>query len=118
MERRRLRSRMLLLLTVWCSWGLSLSRLPALPEEPQEAGQQTDQKVPATAPGIIKTQTNLVLVDAIATDKKGNYIRDLEAKDFHVYEDSKEQKIVSFSRTADPAGPSASDQKRYLVLLF
>ena len=114
MERRRLKLTVLFLLVIWCSWGIGPSRVPALPGAPQQANQQT----PATAPGIIKAQTNLVLVDAIATDKKGNYVRDLEAKDFHVYEDSKEQKISSFTRTSDVNRPNAPDQKRYLVLLF
>src|SRR4249920_1604232 len=113
MEWRRLKLT-LSFLVIWCLWGIGPSRIPALPEDPQQA----NQKAPTTAPGIIKTQANLVLVDAIATDKKGNYIHDLEAKDFHVYEDSKEQKISSFTRTSDANGPSAPDQKRYLVLLF
>jgi VWFA-related protein len=87
--------------------------MAALPEDPQSS-----QQTPPTAPGIIKAQTNLVLVDAIATDKKGNYVRDLDLKDFRVYEDNKEQKIVSFSRMSEVQGPTAPDQKRYLVLLF
>src|SRR5205085_2103468 len=90
-----------------------VSRMGAFPEDPQSA-----QQTPATAPGIIKAQTNLVLVDAIATDKKGNYIRNLEAGDFRVYEDNKERKIVSFSRMSDVPRPAAPDQKHYLVLLF
>ena len=73
MERRRLKLTVLFLLVIWCSWGIGPSRVPALPGAPQQANQQT----PATAPGIIKAQTNLVLVDAIATDKKGNYVREI-----------------------------------------
>ena len=51
------------------------------------------------------------------TDKKGNYIRDLTAKDFRVWDDNKEQRITSFSMGDDPAAPDYS-QKRYLVLFF
>jgi hypothetical protein len=40
---------------------------------------------------VIRTETKLVLVDTVVTDKKGNYIHDLEAKDFKVWEDNKEQ---------------------------
>jgi hypothetical protein len=32
----------------------------------------------------IRTETRLVLVDTVVTDKKGNYIRDLAQKDFKV----------------------------------
>ena len=36
-------------------------------------------------------------MDAVVTDKKGAYVHDLEAKDFKVWEDNKEQQIKSFS---------------------
>jgi VWFA-related protein len=67
--------------------------------------------------GVIRTETKLVLVDTVVTDKKGNYVRDLTAKEFKVWEDGKEQTIKSFASESDPAsGPNS--QKRYLVLLF
>src|SRR5581483_8755192 len=69
-------------------------------------------------PGVvIQTETRLVLVDSVVTDKKGEYIRDLAMKDFRVWEDNKEQTIKSFSFEGDPASPSAN-QKHYLVLFF
>lgn len=69
-------------------------------------------------PGVvIQTESRLVLVDSIVTDKKGEYVRDLTMKDFRVWEDNKEQIIKSFSFEADPASPSAN-QKHYLVLFF
>jgi VWFA-related protein len=73
---------------------------------------------PAADPGsVIRTETRVVLVDAVATDKKGGYVRDLTAKDFKVWEDGKEQKVTSFYFGADPSAPQHS-QKRYLVLFF
>jgi VWFA-related protein len=66
--------------------------------------------------GVIRTETKLVLVDTVVTDKKGNYVRDLTAKEFKVWEDGKEQTIKSFSSESDPA--SGPNQKHYLVLLF
>jgi len=66
--------------------------------------------------GVIRTDTKLVLVDSVVTDKKGNYIRDLTAKEFKVFEDGKEQAIKSFSSESDPA--SGPNRKHYLVLLF
>lgn len=81
------------------------------------AAQNPPAQAPATAPGVIKAEANLVLVDVIAMDKKGSYVDDLEAKDFHVFEDDKEQPITSFSRSSE-AGPSGPGQRRYLVLFF
>jgi VWFA-related protein len=75
------------------------------------------QQPPADSGAVIKTETKLVLVDAVVTDKKGGYVRDLTAKDFKVSEDKKEQNIKTFSFEADPNSPTAS-QKRYLVLFF
>src|SRR5579884_3645469 len=75
---------------------------------------------PAKAPdsgAVIRTESKLVLVDAIVTDKKGNIVRDLEAKDFRVSEDGKEQMITSFSFEADPTSPAYSE-KRNTILFF
>ena len=65
----------------------------------------------------IKVETRVVLVDAVVTDKKGNYIRDLSGNDFKLWEDGKEQAVTSFTRedaNPDPANP----HKHYLVLFF
>ena len=64
----------------------------------QQAATPADQTV-------IRTETRVVLVDAVVTDKKGNYVRDLTAKDFRVWEDNKEQPVTSFSFEADAASP-------------
>src|SRR5205085_2340186 len=58
-------------------------------------------------------ETKLVLVDVVVTDKKGNYIRDLSAKDFRVWEDKTEQTVKSFSHEA--GGPT---QNQYAVFFF
>ena len=69
------------------------------------------------SPGVIKAESNVVLIDVVATDKKGNYIRDLKKKDFHVYEDDAEQPVSSFSREAE-VQPGAPEHRHYLVLFF
>ena len=74
-------------------------------------------QAPADSGAVIRTETKLVLVDAVVTDKKGDYVHDLEAKDFKVWEDNKEQQIKSFSFEAGTASPS-NPQKHYLVLFF
>ena len=65
---------------------------------------------------VIRSDTRLVLVDTVVTDKKGNYVRDLTQKDFKVYEDNKEQPITTFSFESGPNGPDG--RKHYLVLFF
>src|SRR5262249_17010438 len=85
------------------------------PAQPQPPAQQQEQPV-ATAP-TIHVESRTVLVDAVVTDKKGNYLHDLQQKDFRVFEDNKERPITSFSFGSDPAAPAGS-QKRYVVLFF
>lgn len=98
-----------------CCWlGQTAAQAPAAPL----GGQQADSQAVPTAPGVIRAETNLVLVDVIAMDKKGNYVRDLEAKEFHVLEDDKEQTISSFSRVSESGGAQGPAQPRYLVLFF
>ena len=70
---------------------------------------------PAGEP-TIRTETRLVLVDVVVTDKKGNYVSDLALKDFKVWEDNKEQSLKTFQFGADPS--AANNQKRYMVLFF
>ncbi|HET7107227.1 MAG TPA: VWA domain-containing protein, partial [Candidatus Acidoferrum sp.] len=83
---------------------------PAKPEAPAQ------QQPMATSP-VIRTESRVVLVDAVVTDKKGNYVHDLTQKDFKVYEDGKEQGVTSFSFGNDPSGP-VNAQKHYMILFF
>jgi VWFA-related protein len=83
---------------------------PAKPEAP--ALQQ-----PIATAQVIRAESRVVLVDAVVTDKKGNYVHDLTQKDFKVYEDSKEQAVTSFSFGSDPLGP-VNAQKHYMILFF
>src|SRR5580658_1385343 len=81
------------------------------------AQQAQPDQAPADSGLLIQTETKQVLVDAVVMDKKGNYVTDLKAKDFHVQEDGKDQAIKSFSFEADPAN-GGSGRTHYLVLLF
>jgi VWFA-related protein len=74
--------------------------------------------VVATSPQVIKAEANLVVVDVVATDKKGGYIKDLEMKEFQVFEDNQQQEITSFSRPVEAQGPQRPSQPRYIVLFF
>jgi Ca-activated chloride channel homolog len=44
----------------------------------------------------IKLRADLVAIDVTATDKDGNFIRDLKAEDFVIYEDNEIQKVDFF----------------------
>jgi VWFA-related protein len=95
--------------------GASAQEKPKEPE-PAPAAQAGGDVVASSV--VIKKESRLVLVDAVVTDKKGKYVRDLAQNDFRVYEDNKEQGLTSFSTgTAETPGPN-SNQKHYLVLFF
>jgi len=90
----------------------SLSRAQSSPPPPPAQDAPVQQ-----SPVVIKTESKLVLVDAVVTDKKGNYVRDLAQTDFKVFEDNKEQSISTFSTGAD-AATQPNGQKHYLILFF
>jgi len=88
---------------------LSLS-VPATAQAPTPSANQQ-------AGTEIKVESRLVLVDAVVTDKKGNYVHGLTRDDFNVFEDNKKQRVASFSFGADTT-IQPQEQKRYLILFF
>jgi VWFA-related protein len=74
------------------------------------------QAPPADATPVIRSESRLVIVDTVVTDKKGAYVHDLTQKDFRVFEDGKEQTIKNFTSEADAA--QSQSQRHYLVLFF
>ncbi len=68
---------------------------------------------------VIQTETRLVIVDTIVTGKHNERIADLTKRDFHVWEDGKEQPLQTFSfeGMSGPSGPAASEPQR-LILFF
>ena len=91
------------------SFGVALAH-----QAPQDPPQQPSSQ--AAAPPI-KAESRAVRVDVVVTDKKGNYVHDLKADDFKVYEDNKQQPVTNFSFGADPNAAAASG-RHYLVLFF
>jgi VWFA-related protein len=96
---------------------LALAAVPLSAAALFAQAQTQDQSKPIDSGAVIKTETRLVVLDAVVTDKKENYVKDLNKKDFKVYEDGKEQSITTFSFEADPASPR-NGQKHYLTLFF
>lgn len=85
----------------------------------------------APAEPRFRVTTDLVQVDAVVTDSKGNHIRDLEAADFRILEDGKPRTITNFSWIAGSAGvravqvsgaapgnPERQEISRSMVFLF
>ncbi|HKD06997.1 MAG TPA: VWA domain-containing protein [Bryobacteraceae bacterium] len=62
----------------------------------------------------LRSQTREVVVDVVVRDSHGQYVRDLSARDFRIWEDNHEQQIASIER-AKTGGASADS---YLILLF
>src|SRR2546423_15424940 len=58
--------------------------------------QQAPAAQPAQAKQAIRATTELVLVNVVARDKKGNLVRDLKREDFSVLEDGQKQQLSSF----------------------
>ena len=83
---------------------------------PTAAYAQQSAETPNNAAVTIRTESRLVLVDVVVTDKKGGYVEDLTQKDFRVWQDDQEQKVASFSFGQSASSPDA--QKRHLVLFF
>ena len=53
--------------------------------------QQEQQDLPA-----FRVESNVILVDLIATDKEGNFISDLRPEEVEIFEDRKKQRVVFF----------------------
>jgi len=64
------------------------------PKKP--AGEKPDDNF------TLAVEIELVNLDVVVTDKKGNFIPNLTAKNFRVFEDKVEQKVTNFSPTNAP----------------
>lgn len=95
------------------------AQAPGATQSPGLAGAPSSQAA-SSAPSrqnssAIRVNTDLVLVNVVARDKKGNLIRDLKKEDFTVFEDNKKQDIATFDfenvdelQTAGNAGPTVN----------
>src|SRR6266704_1761459 len=62
-------------------------------QPPQPQAQQDTRREVYESATVLKTITRLVVVDVVATDKKGDAAFGLERSDFTLLEDGKEQEI-------------------------
>jgi VWFA-related protein len=95
---------------------LSLSGFPQQPK-PQKQSPQTQstnqQPKSPSEDDVVRISTNLVQVDPIVTDSKGQQVTDLRADEVQILEDGKPQKITNFAyialeatQASQPAGPA------------
>ena len=102
---RNLASPSLTLRVLTCFVAASLCFGPALAQSQQGAQQQKQ----ADDEEVVKVRSHLVNVDVSVKDRKGNYVNDLKADDFTVYENGVRQKIEFFNPPlAGDAAPPAS----------
>src|SRR5499427_9144057 len=76
---------------------LAIGALLLQPAIPLSAQQAQQSPAPASAnQGPIRVTTELVLVNVVVRDKKGNLVHDLKKEDFTLLEDGKKQEISTF----------------------
>jgi VWFA-related protein len=122
--------------SIFTAAGLLLQATPVLAHQTGQSGASESR---------IQVTSELVLVNVVAHDKKGNLVRDLKKGDFTVFEDGKKQEISTFDfenvdelatasaaeatvsgaagpgtllRSAKKAAPSLDARDRRLILLF
>src|SRR2546429_9612929 len=74
-------------LSFFAAGGLLWQAPPVLAQQTGQAGANESR---------IQVTSELVLVNVVANDKKGNLVRDLKKGDFTVFEDGKKQEISPF----------------------
>ncbi len=74
--------------------------VPNSPPQPPAANDLSGSVPTASADNEgkleFRTETILVQIPIVITDKSGNHIRNLQKADFHIYENGKEQKLATF----------------------
>jgi VWFA-related protein len=80
---------------------------PSQSPSPDSATSSAAQQ-PAGASGTLRVTTRMVMVDVVAVDKKGQPVKDLEASDFSLREDGREQAISTFN-FQNPAAQGAAN---------
>jgi VWFA-related protein len=84
-----------------------------VPAQPATAQQQPAQTQSTTSEDdeVVRITSNLVQVDAVITDQKGNHVTDLRREDFEIYEDGRPQKITNFSYVSMEARAAAASNR-------
>jgi VWFA-related protein len=81
--------------------GLICTLLTAITAQ-QSATPPPPQRPTSDTAEVVRITTNLVQIDAVVTDRRGQHIADLGAEEFEVYEDGRPQQISNFSYISTP----------------
>ena len=92
----------------------------APPQTQKPSSNPTETQKPSSDPtDVVRITTNLVQIDAVVTDRRGQHIVDLNPEEFQIYQDGRPQKISSFTyvnlntTAADkPSSPSPKKDER------
>lgn len=103
-----------------CALLIGLFAASATPSQQADSPAPNGQSAPEEKPPrgkevyesatVLKATTRLVVVDVVATDKKGEAVKDLEQPDFTVLEDGHEQQVRAFSFQEPKPAPAAPAQ--------
>lgn len=105
-------------------WNVITSSLLIVPviaqnQPPSSANTNSATQTVNESATVLKSTTRLVVVDVVATDKKGRAVTDLQSKDFRIFEKGHEQQLRDFSfqgpgaaATAQPASSATPSKSR------
>jgi VWFA-related protein len=77
--------------------ALAITLALLLPASAQQSATSPTQEGPREKEDVVRITSNLVQVDAVVTDRKGQPVPDLRPEEFEIYEDGHPQKITNFS---------------------
>jgi VWFA-related protein len=77
--------------------ALALTLALLLPAAGQQPAPPRTQDAPREKEEVVRITSNLVQVDAVVTDRKGQPVPDLRPEEFEIYEDGRPQQITNFS---------------------
>jgi len=100
----------LLLYTQFLTAAIAQQQLPA-PPPPQTKTETQKPQTHSDDDDVVKITTNLVQIDAVVTDKKGQKITDLGADEVEMFEDGRSQKVTNFSYITLNSKPTATANK-------
>jgi VWFA-related protein len=86
--------------------GLICTLLTAITAQ-QSATPPPPQRPTSDTAEVVRITTNLVQIDAVVTDRRGQHIADLSAEEFEIYEDGRPQQISNFSYIGAPLESNA-----------
>lgn len=107
----------LLLATVFVAAVSTESQQPPPPSQQASQGQPAKENSISGSATVLKATTRLVVVDVVATNGKGEPIRDLERPDFTILENGEEQQIRVFSFQEPKAASSAAPWNPFVANL-